>query len=165
MARVTRTARAVVGVSVPRYPPVNCSHLHPLARPPPSPLPPTLCCHPTTIAHHLDIDNHIRHSHSNCLPQLATPNHSYSPHYYHLSSPYQKWSKLSSQVLPVSLSSSFRGLAIPSRSDHPLGPSRCAVAGGIGQPLSLLLKLNPIVTELSLYDVVNAPGVSLHSWL
>jgi len=26
--------------------------------------------------------------------------------------------------------------------------------------LSLLLKLNPLVTELSLYDVVNAPGVS-----
>ncbi|TYJ54587.1 malate dehydrogenase, NAD-dependent [Cryptococcus floricola] len=33
-------------------------------------------------------------------------------------------------------------------------------AGGIGQPLSLLLKLNPLITELSLYDVVNAPGVA-----
>lgn len=33
-------------------------------------------------------------------------------------------------------------------------------SGGIGQPLSLLLKLNPLVTELSLYDVVNSPGVS-----
>lgn len=33
-------------------------------------------------------------------------------------------------------------------------------SGGIGQPLSLLLKLNPLVTELSLYDVVNAVGVS-----
>lgn len=33
-------------------------------------------------------------------------------------------------------------------------------AGGIGQPLSLLLKLNPLITELSLYDVVNALGVS-----
>lgn len=32
-------------------------------------------------------------------------------------------------------------------------------AGGIGQPLSLLLKLHPKVTELSLYDVVNVPGV------
>jgi hypothetical protein len=31
--------------------------------------------------------------------------------------------------------------------------------GGIGQPLSLLLKLNPLITELSLYDVVNAAGV------
>jgi len=33
-------------------------------------------------------------------------------------------------------------------------------AGGIGQPLSLLLKNSPLVTELSLYDVVNAPGVA-----
>jgi len=33
-------------------------------------------------------------------------------------------------------------------------------AGGIGQPLALLLKLNPKVTELSLYDVVRTPGVA-----
>ncbi|KAI9255987.1 malate dehydrogenase, NAD-dependent [Sporodiniella umbellata] len=33
-------------------------------------------------------------------------------------------------------------------------------AGGIGQPLSLLLKENPHVTELSLYDIVNTPGVA-----
>ncbi|KAH7041129.1 lactate/malate dehydrogenase [Microdochium trichocladiopsis] len=33
-------------------------------------------------------------------------------------------------------------------------------AGGIGQPLSLLLKLNPLVDELALYDVVNTPGVA-----
>ncbi|PSR82847.1 lactate/malate dehydrogenase [Coniella lustricola] len=33
-------------------------------------------------------------------------------------------------------------------------------AGGIGQPLSLLLKLNPRVTELSLYDIRLAPGVA-----
>ncbi|KAL2918329.1 Malate dehydrogenase, cytoplasmic [Polyrhizophydium stewartii] len=33
-------------------------------------------------------------------------------------------------------------------------------AGGIGQPLSLLLKLNPLVSELSLYDIVNTPGVA-----
>ncbi|KAI5951004.1 MDH1 [Candida jiufengensis] len=32
-------------------------------------------------------------------------------------------------------------------------------AGGIGQPLSLLVKLNPIVDELALFDVVNVPGV------
>lgn len=36
----------------------------------------------------------------------------------------------------------------------------CGAAGGIGQPLSLLLKLNPLITELSLYDVVNAMGVA-----
>lgn len=34
-------------------------------------------------------------------------------------------------------------------------------AGGIGQPLSLLLKANPAVTELALYDIVNAPGVAV----
>jgi malate dehydrogenase len=33
-------------------------------------------------------------------------------------------------------------------------------AGGIGQPLSLLLKLNQDVTHLSLYDIVNVPGVA-----
>ncbi|KAG2107615.1 lactate/malate dehydrogenase [Suillus discolor] len=34
-------------------------------------------------------------------------------------------------------------------------------AGGIGQPLSLLLKANPAVTELALYDIVNSPGVAV----
>ncbi|ETW79906.1 NAD-dependent malate dehydrogenase [Heterobasidion irregulare TC 32-1] len=33
-------------------------------------------------------------------------------------------------------------------------------AGGIGQPLALLLKSNPLVTELALYDIVNTPGVA-----
>ncbi|KAG9287420.1 hypothetical protein G9A89_023792 [Geosiphon pyriformis] len=33
-------------------------------------------------------------------------------------------------------------------------------AGGIGQPLSLLLKLNETITELALYDIVNSPGVA-----
>jgi len=33
-------------------------------------------------------------------------------------------------------------------------------AGGIGQPLSLLLKLNPRVTELALYDIRGGPGVA-----
>ncbi|OTB06917.1 hypothetical protein M426DRAFT_9341 [Hypoxylon sp. CI-4A] len=33
-------------------------------------------------------------------------------------------------------------------------------SGGIGQPLSLLLKLSPYVDELALYDVVNTPGVA-----
>lgn len=33
-------------------------------------------------------------------------------------------------------------------------------AGGIGQPLSLLLKNNTRVTDLSLYDIVNSPGVA-----
>ncbi|KAJ3123245.1 hypothetical protein HK098_002083 [Nowakowskiella sp. JEL0407] len=33
-------------------------------------------------------------------------------------------------------------------------------AGGIGQPLSLLLKGDHLVTELALYDIVNTPGVA-----
>ncbi|PBP22799.1 putative malate dehydrogenase, cytoplasmic [Diplocarpon rosae] len=33
-------------------------------------------------------------------------------------------------------------------------------SGGIGQPLSLLLKTSPYITELALYDVVNTPGVA-----
>ena len=33
-------------------------------------------------------------------------------------------------------------------------------AGGIGQPLSLLCKLSPEVSELSCYDVVGTPGVA-----
>lgn len=32
--------------------------------------------------------------------------------------------------------------------------------GGIGQPLSLLLKKDPLVTALSLYDIRGAPGVA-----
>jgi malate dehydrogenase len=36
-------------------------------------------------------------------------------------------------------------------------------AGGIGQPLSLLLKLNPRVTELALYDIRGGPGKSLNT--
>ncbi|PYI10894.1 malate dehydrogenase [Aspergillus sclerotiicarbonarius CBS 121057] len=33
-------------------------------------------------------------------------------------------------------------------------------SGGIGQPLSLLLKACPLVDDLALYDVVNTPGVA-----
>ncbi|KAL5988360.1 hypothetical protein ACLOJK_036124 [Asimina triloba] len=33
-------------------------------------------------------------------------------------------------------------------------------AGGIGQPLALLMKMNPLVSLLHLYDVVNSPGVT-----
>ncbi|KAI8643619.1 malate dehydrogenase, NAD-dependent [Parasitella parasitica] len=36
----------------------------------------------------------------------------------------------------------------------------CGAAGGIGQPLSLLLKQSEHITHLSLYDIVNTPGVA-----
>ncbi|GAA5931209.1 hypothetical protein JCM1841_003489 [Sporobolomyces salmonicolor] len=51
-----------------------------------------------------------------------------------------------------------RGFATSAKSS-----TRVAVlgaAGGIGQPLSLLLKQNPLVTSLSLYDIRGAPGVA-----
>lgn len=33
-------------------------------------------------------------------------------------------------------------------------------AGGIGQPLALLLKASPLISSLSLFDIVNTPGVA-----
>lgn len=36
----------------------------------------------------------------------------------------------------------------------------CGASGGIGQPLSLLLKQNTLVTDLALYDIVHTPGVA-----
>lgn len=36
----------------------------------------------------------------------------------------------------------------------------CGASGGIGQPLSLLLKQHPLVTQLNLYDIVHTPGVA-----
>lgn len=36
----------------------------------------------------------------------------------------------------------------------------CGASGGIGQPLSLLLKQSPLVSELSLYDIVHTVGVA-----
>ena len=32
--------------------------------------------------------------------------------------------------------------------------------GGIGQPLSMLLKLSPLIDELACYDIVGTPGVA-----
>lgn len=36
----------------------------------------------------------------------------------------------------------------------------CGASGGIGQPLSLLLKLNPRISSLALYDIVHSPGIA-----
>ncbi|RRT56245.1 hypothetical protein B296_00028164 [Ensete ventricosum] len=44
------------------------------------------------------------------------------------------------------------------------GPERkvaiLGAAGGIGQPLALLMKLNPLVSTLALYDIAGTPGVA-----
>lgn len=33
-------------------------------------------------------------------------------------------------------------------------------AGGIGQPMALLLKQSPLISKLALYDIVGTPGVA-----
>ena len=86
------------------------------------------------------------------------------------------------QQQPVSARAELRAPSATHRlpkaaSPHPLaGPRHCprpallllqatrvavlGAAGGIGQPLSLLLKLNEKITHLSLFDLVNTPGVA-----
>ena len=51
-------------------------------------------------------------------------------------------------------------LGRPSRHNGGVSAQVLGAAGGIGQPLSLLLKADPLVSGLSLYDVVNTPGVA-----
>lgn len=45
--------------------------------------------------------------------------------------------------------------SVPERKVAVLG-----AAGGIGQPLALLMKLNPLVSHLALYDIAGTPGVA-----
>ena len=51
-----------------------------------------------------------------------------------------------------------------SSSSAPAAPARkvavLGAAGGIGQPLGLLMKTHPLVTDLALYDVMGTPGVT-----
>jgi malate dehydrogenase len=51
-----------------------------------------------------------------------------------------------------------RGFASSARAERKVAV--LGAGGGIGQPLSLLLKTDPLVTGLSLYDVRGAPGVA-----
>ncbi|KAB2615971.1 tRNA dimethylallyltransferase 9 [Pyrus ussuriensis x Pyrus communis] len=50
---------------------------------------------------------------------------------------------------------SYSSASVPERKVAVLG-----AAGGIGQPLALLMKLNPLVSHLSLYDIAGTPGVA-----
>jgi hypothetical protein len=71
-------------------------------------------------------------------------------------------------ICPVAPSppSRFNAHGYPTHShDDPTQPELVQVAvvgasGGIGQPLSMLLKLDKGVTDLSLYDIVHTPGVA-----
>merc|ERR1711977_509936 len=48
----------------------------------------------------------------------------------------------------------------PQQTDIMVKAVVAGASGGIGQPLSLLLKSSPHIDELALYDVVNTPGVA-----
>lgn len=53
------------------------------------------------------------------------------------------------------LTRTFATESVPERKVAVLG-----AAGGIGQPLALLMKLNPLVSKLALYDIAGTPGVA-----
>lgn len=59
------------------------------------------------------------------------------------------------RTVSATMSRNFSSSTAASRKVAVLG-----AAGGIGQPLSLLLKTSPHVTELGCYDVVGTPGVA-----
>merc|ERR1712106_1299106 len=73
---------------------------------------------------------------------------------------------LSSSISTLKMFSRFQQpLAILGRQLSTSSADNTAVAvmgasGGIGQPLSMLLKVNPAVTKLNLYDIVHTPGVA-----
>lgn len=53
-----------------------------------------------------------------------------------------------------------RGMSTVVAAAKPHKVALLGAGGGIGQPLGLLLKMQPYVTELALYDVVNTKGVA-----
>lgn len=61
-------------------------------------------------------------------------------------------------ISAVARTPSSRGFSTTSAVDAKVAV--LGAAGGIGQPLSLLCKLSPEVTELSCYDIVGTPGVA-----
>lgn len=58
----------------------------------------------------------------------------------------------------ASLKAVARSFSVSSQSQHKVAVM--GASGGIGQPLSLLMKQAPQVTQLSLYDIVHTPGVA-----
>ena len=49
---------------------------------------------------------------------------------------------------------------LASRQSHTTQVAVLGAAGGIGQSLSLLLKMNPMIAQLNLYDIQGTPGVA-----
>lgn len=59
---------------------------------------------------------------------------------------------------PTLLIESMRYLSTSKRNDYKVAV--CGASGGVGQPLSLLIKLNPLVTDLTLYDLTKTVGTA-----
>uniref|UniRef100_A0A146LI50 Malate dehydrogenase n=1 Tax=Lygus hesperus TaxID=30085 RepID=A0A146LI50_LYGHE len=65
---------------------------------------------------------------------------------------------LSRAAVSSEVANQVRRFSISSRNNVKVAV--CGASGGIGQPLALLLKQSPLVTKLSLYDIVHTPGVA-----
>ncbi|KAH9802349.1 Malate dehydrogenase 2 [Citrus sinensis] len=77
---------------------------------------------------------------------------------YHFYIQSKKLSSVLRSVKTLAKPAGARGYSsesVPDRKVAVLG-----AAGGIGQPLALLMKLNPLVSRLALYDIANTPGVA-----
>lgn len=66
----------------------------------------------------------------------------------------------SAKVVSGSYKTQSRGIVRFMSSEAPRKVAVLGAAGGIGQPLSMLLKLSPAVDELACYDVQGTPGVA-----
>ncbi|PIA30524.1 hypothetical protein AQUCO_05500068v1 [Aquilegia coerulea] len=72
-----------------------------------------------------------------------------------LRSAFKRVSSSSSSTYLIRRSFGSESSSTPERKVAVLG-----AAGGIGQPLALLMKLNPLVSKLALYDIASTPGVA-----
>lgn len=68
------------------------------------------------------------------------------------------FSRALSQALKTAASQSARSFSTTNAAQRNVAVM--GASGGIGQPLSLLLKNSPLVTKLALYDIVHTPGVA-----
>lgn len=60
---------------------------------------------------------------------------------------------------PVRLASAA-ARAFSTTSERQMKVALLGAAGGIGQPMALLMKMNPLISHLALYDIVHTPGVA-----
>jgi malate dehydrogenase len=65
-----------------------------------------------------------------------------------------------SRIGNVAIRNGARGFATTQAVNKQFKVAVLGASGGIGQPMSLLLKQNPLISELSLYDIVHTPGVA-----